>query len=139
MCEISETHDTPARLVWLLEAAVALAAQLAEAVETRDVIGQAKGIVMAQRGLDARDAFALLVRQSQKTNTKVRVVAERVVATVLRDPDLAAQQVDRIAGLQQWGPDAAERTVGPEVVKGRGKGRQGAVAAQLGRPHGELP
>ncbi|TQC48480.1 ANTAR domain-containing protein [Rhodococcus sp. WS4] len=56
--------------------------QLRIAVRTRAVIDQAKGIVMALRGLDAETAFDVLVARSQRENVKLRVVAERVVATV---------------------------------------------------------
>ena len=82
MCEISEREVNAARLAWLYQGAVALAVQLAEAVETRDVIGQAKGIVMAREGLDSTQAWRVLVQRSQVTNTKVRLVAEEVVASV---------------------------------------------------------
>ena len=54
---------------------------LTEALVARDVIGQAKGILMANRGIDADDAFALLSRTSQNQNVKVRVVAEQVART----------------------------------------------------------
>jgi transcriptional regulator with GAF, ATPase, and Fis domain len=54
---------------------------LTEALVARDVIGQAKGILMAGRGIDADDAFALLSRTSQNQNVKVRVVAEQVAQT----------------------------------------------------------
>jgi hypothetical protein len=56
-------------------------AHLQTAIETRDVIGQAKGILMARRGLDADQAFDLLRRTSQDINVKLarlaRTVAER--------------------------------------------------------------
>lgn len=65
-------------------AAVALRAaqaeqNLAEAVASRDVIGQAKGLLMARQGITADEAFALLRRASQRLNVKLRTVAERVV------------------------------------------------------------
>ncbi|MEU4805647.1 GAF and ANTAR domain-containing protein [Actinosynnema sp. NPDC023587] len=67
-------------------AAVALAnAQerdhLAEAVQTRDLIGQAKGILMERYKLTADQAFGLIVRASQHTNTRVRDLAERLAHT----------------------------------------------------------
>ena len=55
--------------------------QLQEALQTRDVIGQAKGILMAQRGVDADTAFDLLRRASQRRNVKLRHVAEDVTRT----------------------------------------------------------
>jgi len=46
-------------------------AQLRTALDSRDVIGQAKGIIMARRGLDADSAFDLLRRTSQQLNVKL--------------------------------------------------------------------
>ena len=54
---------------------------LQRALESRDLIGQAKGIIMQARRVTADEAFALLVRRSQETNTKLVVVAEAVVTT----------------------------------------------------------
>ncbi|WP_459546850.1 GAF and ANTAR domain-containing protein [Nocardia sp. X0981] len=61
-------------------AAVAMASaqqvtQLEQAIDTRDLIGQAKGILMERHKLTADQAFALLVRASQHTNTKLAVIA----------------------------------------------------------------
>jgi GAF domain-containing protein len=53
--------------------------QLREALDTRDVIGQAKGILMERHHLNADEAFGVLVTLSQQTNTKLRVVAENLV------------------------------------------------------------
>lgn len=50
-------------------------AQLREALATRDVIGQAKGMLMERFGLDDAAAFAMLVRSSQETNLKLVEVA----------------------------------------------------------------
>lgn len=52
---------------------------LNEALATRNVIGQAVGIVMERYRLDADRAFAFLVRLSQTGNTKLRVVAAALV------------------------------------------------------------
>ena len=61
--------------------------QLQQAVATRDVIGQAKGMLMERHGLDADRAFAVLVRYSRDTNTRLRDVAEALVTTrSLPDP-----------------------------------------------------
>jgi GAF domain-containing protein len=51
------------------------------ALSTRDVIGQAKGILMERHKIDADAAFGLLVRASQDSNRKLRDVAEMVSAT----------------------------------------------------------
>lgn len=52
---------------------------LQQAVETRQVIGQAVGVVMQQYGMDDARAFAFLARLSSTTNTKLKVVAERLI------------------------------------------------------------
>jgi AmiR/NasT family two-component response regulator len=46
---------------------------------TRDVIGQAKGILMATRHVDADTAFDLLRTTSQHRNVKLRAIAEQVI------------------------------------------------------------
>jgi hypothetical protein len=50
-------------------------AQLRQALTTRDVIGQAKGILMHRRGIDAEEAFDLLRRTSQDLNIKLAELA----------------------------------------------------------------
>ncbi len=56
-----------------------LAEQLRTAMESRAVIEQAKGVLMAGRRCSAADAFTILVELSQTTNKKLRVVAQSVV------------------------------------------------------------
>ncbi len=51
------------------------------ALENRDVIGQAKGILMARRGLTADAAFDELRRASQRRNVKLREIADSVAFT----------------------------------------------------------
>ncbi|MEU3947260.1 ANTAR domain-containing protein [Streptomyces sp. NPDC029526] len=53
--------------------------QLTEAMRTRDLIGQATGILMERMGMDASAAFDSLVRASQRENTKLRDLARRIV------------------------------------------------------------
>jgi hypothetical protein len=53
--------------------------QLQEAVATRQVIGQAVGIVRERFGVDEAHAFSFLARLSSHENIKLRVVAERLV------------------------------------------------------------
>jgi GAF domain-containing protein len=71
-------------------AAVALAdasmeEQLRAAIETRDVIGQAKGILMHRDHLTGLQAFATLTRASQETNIKLVDVARFLVAEFEKD------------------------------------------------------
>jgi GAF domain-containing protein len=58
--------------------------QLRIALTSRAVIDQAKGIVMGARRVPADEAFALLVAQSQRENTKLREVAERLVTRIIQ-------------------------------------------------------
>lgn len=53
--------------------------QLTEAMRTRDLIGQATGILMERQGIDAASAFESLVKASQRENVKLRDLARRVV------------------------------------------------------------
>jgi AmiR/NasT family two-component response regulator len=55
--------------------------QMAEALASRDIIGQAKGILMERCGVGAEDAFRSLKRASQRRHVKVRVLAEQVNAS----------------------------------------------------------
>lgn len=61
------------------QAAVDLARQLAEALESRATIEQAKGVVMAQERCSPDEAFERLVTRSQQENRKLRQVAQEVV------------------------------------------------------------
>jgi GAF domain-containing protein len=64
--------------------AIADAEQLAHVragLAARDVIGQAKGVLMERYKLTADQAFALLVRASQDSNRKLREVAEELATT----------------------------------------------------------
>ncbi|MBN6038374.1 GAF and ANTAR domain-containing protein [Amycolatopsis sp. 195334CR] len=55
-------------------------AQLRRAIESRDVIGQAKGILMARRGCTAEEAFDVLRRTSQELNVKLGQLAETLTS-----------------------------------------------------------
>ncbi|MET8995774.1 ANTAR domain-containing protein [Amycolatopsis sp. NPDC004169] len=52
---------------------------LRRAIASRDVIGQAKGILMARQGIDADAAFHLLRRASQDLNVKLADIAATLV------------------------------------------------------------
>jgi AmiR/NasT family two-component response regulator len=54
-------------------------AELHHALETRELIGQATGILVATFGCSSREAFQMLVRQSQHTNQKLRDIARTLV------------------------------------------------------------
>jgi hypothetical protein len=61
---------------------------LRSALDTRTVIGQATGILMARRGLDADKAFELLSHASQNLNVRLGSLAEGIVATPEAADDL---------------------------------------------------
>ena len=63
------------------------ATQLRAAIESRDIIGQAKGILMHRRGLTADEAFELLRHTSQGMNVKLADLA-RTLATRHLELDL---------------------------------------------------
>jgi GAF domain-containing protein len=52
-----------------------------QAIEARKLIGQAQGILMERFDLTDDQAFAVLRRYSQDSNTKLREVAQRLIAT----------------------------------------------------------
>lgn len=56
------------------------ATQLQEAVQTRGVVDQAKGVLMHALNCDAEQAFAEMLRLSQSRNVKLTVLAERIVS-----------------------------------------------------------
>jgi transcriptional regulator with GAF, ATPase, and Fis domain len=55
--------------------------QLERAVGSRDVIGQAKGILMERYGIDDGQAFRVLTRVSQNSHRKLRDVAAELART----------------------------------------------------------
>ena len=61
-----------------------LAAHLRRALESRAVIEQAKGIVMARLHVDGDEAFKHLARMSQRSNRKLRDVAQDLVERTSR-------------------------------------------------------
>lgn len=55
-----------------------------EALETRDLIGQAKGIIMGSMGCSAEEAFVLLKKQSQAENRKLSDIAGEIASRTQR-------------------------------------------------------
>ena len=56
--------------------------QFATALSSRDVIGQAKGMLMNHFKVDTVRAFAMLRELSQTSNTPVRIIAQQIVDTL---------------------------------------------------------
>jgi GAF domain-containing protein len=70
-----------AALAALSLAEAQLAGQLREAMHSRDLIGQAKGILMERYKVDAEAAFAMLARASQALNVKLAAIARHLTET----------------------------------------------------------
>ena len=67
------------------QAAIALIAddvrlQFQSALASRDIIGQAKGMIMERFNVDAVRAFELLTKLSQTSNTRVADIAQEIVS-----------------------------------------------------------
>lgn len=102
-----------------------LEGDLRAAVETRQGIGQAVGIVMERHRLTAKQAFDLLVRSSQRLNVKLRDLAESVVSTGIDPKDTA--MLARVAA-NEAGDRASE--LRKQLRSGAG-GLHGSTAEQL--------
>ena len=79
-----DSVDVALASVFAAHAAVAMSAarreeSLERKADSRDLIGQAKGILMARSHIDEHQAFDLLRRASQRLNVKLVQVAEDVV------------------------------------------------------------
>jgi hypothetical protein len=73
-----------------VETAELQATNLRRAIDSRDVIGQAKGILMNRRGMSADDAFDLLRSTSQDLNVKLVELAETLATRHTElDPPIA--------------------------------------------------
>ena len=68
---VAEAHEEEARR----------AENLRQALVTRELIGQAQGILMERERITAEQAFDILRRASQHLNTKLREVAQQLVET----------------------------------------------------------
>lgn len=78
--------DEDTGLLLASHAAIAMSAsreitELRVAMDNRDLIGQAKGILMERYKIDGGRAFDVLVRTSQNTNQKLRDIASFLVLT----------------------------------------------------------
>ena len=62
------------------EACAKVLRDLAVAGDRRDVLGMAKGLIMAHRHCSGDEAFDVLRRASQRENVKVWQIADRMVS-----------------------------------------------------------
>jgi transcriptional regulator with GAF, ATPase, and Fis domain len=84
-----DEHDVAFGAVFAAHAAVAWSTSrtidnLRKGLQTREVIGEAVGILMARQDVSEGEAFNILTRASQRLNVKLRLIAEDVVRP--RDP-----------------------------------------------------
>jgi len=82
-----------------VDSAEELARQMQEAMRSRAVIEQAKGIVMGRYGLTADEAFRRLAKESQDTNTRLRDLARRIVVRTSASADVRVAKESSPADL----------------------------------------
>lgn len=85
MLHAFDDRDVALASVFAAHASVAMSAarreeSLEQKAQSRDVIGRAKGILMARSGVTDDQAFAMLKAASQRMNVKLRDIAQRVAA-----------------------------------------------------------
>jgi AmiR/NasT family two-component response regulator len=79
-----DEHDVAIGTVFAAHAAVAWStsktiADLEAGLASRQLIGQATGLLMARQHMSETEAFSVLSRASQRLNIKLREVADRIV------------------------------------------------------------
>lgn len=74
--ELGAVYATHIALAWSM---LRRQDQFRSALASRDMIGQAKGIIMERFSLDAVEAFELLTRLSQQSNTRLVDVAKSLI------------------------------------------------------------
>ncbi len=82
-----DDSDVALASVFAVHASVAMSAArreetLEQKAQSRDVIGRAKGILMARSGVTDDQAFAMLKGASQRMNVKLRDIAQRIAEQV---------------------------------------------------------
>lgn len=95
-------------------------ARLLARLESLPVIEQAKGILMAESGCSADEAFDMLRLASQRTNVKVRDIAgqivERAVERARRDRAEGARPLKTSPRRSSPGSDASQTASGPQTA-----------------------
>lgn len=102
--------------------------QLRRAMQTRPVIDQAIGILMATYSLDAVDAWQVLVAVSQNTDSELAVVAEELVTAVRGRPmsDSVQQEVVGAVASLRTGHAGSDGMPRLQSVQEDGEGGQAA-------------
>jgi hypothetical protein len=94
----------------LFASASKLARELTEALESRAVIEQAKGMLMAREGCDANTAIEILKRASQRENVKLRDIALRLVARTGGGSPVVRGEVPPPSGRSRRSPAGPHRS-----------------------------
>ena len=79
--------------------------QLRAAMQSRSVIDQAKGVLIARHGCTADEAFVMLSEASQRANRKLRDLAVAVVESEWRQ----CSQTNRRSTVPNVGPSDGKR------------------------------
>lgn len=74
--ELGTVYATHIALAWSM---MRRQDQFRSALASRDIIGQAKGVIMERFGIDAVEAFQLLTRVSQQSNIKLIEIARALI------------------------------------------------------------
>lgn len=74
--ELGLIFATNVALAWTMQRQLV---EFRSALASRDIIGQAKGMIMERHHVDAVQAFELLKRLSQQSNTKLADVAQQLI------------------------------------------------------------
>jgi hypothetical protein len=90
--ELGGVFATHVALAWSM-----MRRQDRSALASRDIIGQAKGVIMERFNLDAIEAFELLTRLSQQSNTKIADIAHVLIET---EHPLKYQMIDDARAVQ---------------------------------------
>jgi hypothetical protein len=88
--------------------------QLRRALETRDTIDLARGILMAVFALSPVEAWNALVRTSQNTNTKLHRTARRLVDSCTGAPVPPCTRERLSAAVAEVVAERAERAPSPD-------------------------
>ena len=78
-CSFADQLGVAAATVTMYAESYELSRQLQQAMESRAVIEQAKGILMGAQRCSPDGAFQILVRASQNQNRKLRAIATEIV------------------------------------------------------------
>jgi ANTAR domain-containing protein len=84
------------RLLELTSVLARRASQLQEALDSRVVIEQAKGILAERYGIGVEDAFRLLRRAARSNRIRIHDLAARVVASPTTPPEFAAAGIPHL-------------------------------------------